>query len=325
MTWHAQQETGKTLRTIMKGQDAVGQLLDTLVFDFTPACLDVVLVCVFLAAAYGWAISLLCLAGAVSYVLWTILATERQKDLRKKLSAKEGVVYANAIDALLNYETVKAFTREKHECDRYDHALNRYFSQMIIQQNIAMVIIVVQTLISTVTVALALLAAIVHNLTVGDIVAIVAYLNQIFSPLDKLGNCDGLNDLLLPSQLLGKMYRLISRHFTNLDNLFELLHHEVPVKDDENAPALRLTAGGIVFDNVCFSYNSRTKKKKSQYENDESAGLLSDSMYAIFSPRFVLIITRTMSDYVLKNVSFVIRPSTFVAIVGNSGSGITIF
>jgi ABC-type transport system involved in Fe-S cluster assembly fused permease/ATPase subunit len=172
---------------MMKGQDAVAQLLDTLAFDFAPACLDVTLVCIFLAASYGWALSLLCLAGAASYVLFTILATERQKDLRKKLSAKEGVVYANAIDALLNYETVKAFTREEHECARYDRALDRYFSQMILQQNIAMMIIVVQAIITTVTVALALLAAIVHSFTVGDVVAIVAYLNQIFSPLDKLG------------------------------------------------------------------------------------------------------------------------------------------
>jgi ABC-type multidrug transport system fused ATPase/permease subunit len=135
------------------------------------------------------------------------------------------------------------------------------------------------------------------------------------------------------------MYRLISRHFTNLDNLFELLHHEVPVSDAENAHVLKTGAGEIVFDNVCFSYNSRVKKKKKRRDADESVGLLSDTKYTslnrtnfcfcLFVCLFVCfcccvvlrLIARAIQEYVLKNVSFVLRPSTFVAIVGNSGSG----
>jgi ABC-type transport system involved in Fe-S cluster assembly fused permease/ATPase subunit len=87
------------------------------------------------------------------------------------------------------------------------------------------------------------------------------------------------------------MYRLISRHFTNLDNLFELLHHEVPVQDSETAHVLNLSAGEIVFDNVCFSYNSRVKKTKQQQQAvaevpEESVSLLSDSPQYVHFPSF---------------------------------------
>lgn len=57
------------------------------------------------------------------------------------------------------------------------------------------------------------------------------------------------------------MYRVISRHLTNLENLFELLNQSPSVKDSETATDLILNSGEIVFENVSFGYQSRDKKK----------------------------------------------------------------
>ena len=57
------------------------------------------------------------------------------------------------------------------------------------------------------------------------------------------------------------MYRVISRHLTNLENLFDLLNLSPSIKDSELATDLNLTHGEIVFKNVSFHYGSRDKKK----------------------------------------------------------------
>lgn len=57
------------------------------------------------------------------------------------------------------------------------------------------------------------------------------------------------------------MYRVISRHLTNLENLFDLLNLSPSIKDSQMATDLNLTRGEIVFENVSFDYGSCDKKK----------------------------------------------------------------
>lgn len=67
---------------------------------------DILFIFIALWWYYGVSLAIFSLLGAVGYIVWTILVTEKQKYLRKKLNKTEGVVYSNAIDTLLNFESV---------------------------------------------------------------------------------------------------------------------------------------------------------------------------------------------------------------------------
>jgi len=81
------------------------------------------------------------------------------------------------------------------------------------------------------------------KLTIGDLVAINAYILQLYQPLGWLGTS----------------YRMIVSSFTDMEKLFELLNENPDVKDEEDAPQLRIAPGGgeIKFDHVSFVYPSR--------------------------------------------------------------------
>src|SRR3546814_212624 len=105
------------------------------------------------------------------------------------------------------------------------------------------------------------------TMTVGDFVMVNAYLLQLAMPLN----------------FLGTVYREIKQSLIDLETMFRLLYSDAEVKDASDAPALQLSRGEIVFDNVSFGYDPRRP--------------------------------------ILKGVSFTVRAGNTVAIVGPSGAG----
>src|SRR5262245_66330354 len=53
-------------------------------------------------------------------------ATEWRSGIRRKMNDSDTDANVKAIDSLLNYETVKYFSAEEREADRYDRAMARY-------------------------------------------------------------------------------------------------------------------------------------------------------------------------------------------------------
>src|SRR3546814_14876631 len=78
-------------------------------------------------------------------------------------------------------------------------------------------------------------------MTVVDFVIVNAYLLQLAMPLN----------------FLGTVYREIKQSLIDLETMFRLLYSDAEVKDASDAPALQLSRGEIVFDNVSFGYDPR--------------------------------------------------------------------
>src|SRR3546814_13340141 len=92
-----------------------------------------------------------------------------------------------------------------------------------------------------------------------------------------------LLQLAMPLNFRGTVYREIKQSLIDLETMFRLLYSDAEVKDASDAPALQLSRGEIVFDNVSFGYDPRRP--------------------------------------ILKGVSFTVRAGNTVAIVGPSGAG----
>ncbi len=106
---------------------------------------------------------------------------------------------------------MKYFTSEQHELRRYDRSLRSYFDISVQNQYSLSFLDIGQSLI----VGLGLMAAMLVSakqisdgtMTTGALVAINAYIIQLYLPLSWLGTS----------------YRMIVNSFTDLDKLFELL------------------------------------------------------------------------------------------------------
>src|ERR1700753_3875496 len=57
---------------------------------------------------------------------YTYIATEWRIGIRRKMNDSDSEANTKAIDSLLNYETVKYFSAEMREAERYDRSMERY-------------------------------------------------------------------------------------------------------------------------------------------------------------------------------------------------------
>ncbi len=66
------------------------------------------------------------LTAVVLYITATYCITEWRAKSFKKQATMDNEYVQKATDSLLNFETVKYFNAEKHEKDRFHHALQNY-------------------------------------------------------------------------------------------------------------------------------------------------------------------------------------------------------
>ena len=63
------------------------------------------------------------------YAILTVQITLWRKKFREKTNKHDNDFHDKATDSLINYETVKYFTAEEYEIDRYVHSVVEYQKQ----------------------------------------------------------------------------------------------------------------------------------------------------------------------------------------------------
>jgi ATP-binding cassette subfamily B protein len=185
---------------------------------------------------------LVTVATIIVYVFFTLWVTNwRIKFLR---SANESGQEANtqAIDSLINYETVKYFGNEEHEARRYDQTLRRYEKASVqVKGSVSILNLGQGAIIACGATAMMVMAAygvVDGTLKVGDFVLVNAYLIQLYLQLNALGF----------------IYREIKRSLIDMEEMFSLLKENKEIADAPGAQALLIDEGGVTFENVHFGY-----------------------------------------------------------------------
>ena len=75
---------------------------------------------------FDWRYVLVTLVPSWSTCVFTYIATEWRIDIRRRMNETDTDANTKAIDSLLNYETVKYFSAETREAQRYDRSMERY-------------------------------------------------------------------------------------------------------------------------------------------------------------------------------------------------------
>ena len=247
LRFHLERRTGGLARVIERGIRSIDFLFRFLLFNIGPTLLLLGIVCVTFAVRYDVWLALIALVTVVLYFWFTAASTEWRLGFRREMNQKDQLANTRAVDALLNYETVKYFGNEAYEADRYDGALRDYQDAAVRSQNSLAVVNIGQALIINVGLVAALWltvrGVVAGRLGIGEVTAVSLVMMQLYQPLN----------------ILGFAYREIKQGLVDMERMFDLLRVRPEVADAEDAvPLPPCPAGGVAvaFEDVRFGYEA---------------------------------------------------------------------
>ena len=246
LRFHLERQTGGMTRDIERGVRGIESMVSFALFNLVATFIEVLLVLTILGSRFDVWFAIITLGALVLYVAYTVGVTEWRIQFRRAANQFDSAAHSKAIDALLNYETVKYFNNESFEARRYDESLERLrLAQLKSRSTLALLNAGQQLIIAVALVAMLWLATqgvAQGHMTLGDLVMVNAFMLQIYIPLN----------------FLGVIYREIKQNLTDLDKMFALMDREQEVADAPGAQPLALPAEqapSVCFHDVHFAYD----------------------------------------------------------------------
>ena len=245
--FHLNRRTGGLSRDIERGTNGISFLMRFMVFNIVPTLIEISLVIIILLTGYGIEFGLVTFSSVVIYITYSVIATNWRNKYIRAANEADSNSSSRAIDSLLNYETVKYFTNEEYESQRYDKGLIEWENakeknrRSLLVLNTGQAVIISSAI--TIMMAMAVFKVQAGEITVGDFVLINAFMMQLFMPLN----------------FLGFVYREIKTALVNIEKLFSLLSREGNVADKKGSKPLNFKLGQIKFEGVNFSYHKDRK------------------------------------------------------------------
>ncbi|KAG8346580.1 putative ABC transporter [Trypanosoma vivax] len=243
LQYHLGRETGVLSKDLDRGSRAFWSLAHALLFMIVPTAFEVVLVCIVMQKYAGVAFIATALSAVVSYIGWTYVVSNWRAEYRARFNKSDSRVGGLTIDSLLNYETVKYFSQEKHEEERLYRETSKMNHELkLLDQSMSLLNFgqhAIFVLAGLVSLYLSTCGVLSGTMTVGDMIFVDALLMQLYTPLS----------------FLGMIYREVQTSTQNMQAMIELLDIQSTVKDIPGAKPLQLGEGAIEFRHVCFSFS----------------------------------------------------------------------
>jgi ABC-type transport system involved in Fe-S cluster assembly fused permease/ATPase subunit len=248
--FHQTKRTGSLSRVIERGARSMDFLLRALVFNLGPTMIELVIAAVVLAQKYDWRFAATAVVTVVIYGAITFAISDWRIAHRRALNEADAEAAGRAVDALLNYETVKAFGAEDRAVATYQRALAVYADAQVTATSSLTLLNIIQSAIMSVGLAvMAVLAgfeAAAGRMGPGDVTAAVLILIGLYGPLN----------------ILGFAYREIRQSLIDMEAMLELQRQKPEVAEASDAidlPPSQGRGGEVVFENVFFRHGARSE------------------------------------------------------------------
>lgn len=242
--FHLSRKSGALAREVERGTEGVGFLLRFMLFTVGPTVLELLLVTALLWQRYEWGFAAIAASAVALYIGYSVRLTDWRTRFVREANTLDADASGRALDSLLNFETVKYFGAEAQETRRYDDALAAYERAAAKSRatlgllNAGQALIIAAGL--TAMTALAALRVQQGTMTLGDFVAVNAFMTQLFLPLN----------------VLGFVYREIRRALTDMGKLFALQRLAPAIRDPAEPAALPAGPLAVQFEAVTFGYDA---------------------------------------------------------------------
>jgi ABC-type transport system involved in Fe-S cluster assembly fused permease/ATPase subunit len=242
LRFHLERKTGAISRDLSRGAASLSTLLNYLAFSILPILVEFVLVAGYLVTQYDIVFTAIIFGSVAVYVVFTFAVTNWRMEYRLAMNRYESQASNEAIESLINYETVKYFGNEALELKRCGSTLGQWEDNAVISQSSMSALNFGQATIIAVGVTLIMFFAAGEvrsgNMSIGDFVLVNAFLLQLFIPLG----------------FLGIVYRQMKHSLADMDQLVKLLDEVPEIQDRPDAAELNVTQGEVRFEHVAFAY-----------------------------------------------------------------------
>jgi len=247
LKWHMSRKTGEILRVMDRGTSSINSLMQYLVFSIFPTIVDIIIAIIYFGVAFNIWFGLIILCTMTLYLICTIIVTEWRTKYRRLMNTADNDQRTTSVDSLLNAETVKYFSMEAWEVDRYKDTIVKYQTEEWKSSASLILLNILQSFVMNGGfMGIGLYCAYLvseKELTVGDFVLLGTYFQQLMGPLNWLGT----------------LYRVIQESFINMENMFDLMNEKVEIKDSLKAITYvkEEASPAVVFDDVEFQYDAQ--------------------------------------------------------------------
>lgn len=242
LRFHLERKTGAISRDLARGAASLSTLLNYFTFSIFPIGVEFLLVAGILVSQYDVVFAVIIFGSVAAYVVLTFAVTNWRMEYRLAMNRYESQANNEAIESLINYETVKYFGNESLELKRYDNSLEKWEGNAVLSQFSMSALNFGQAAIITMGVTLIMFFAadevMSGEMSIGDFVLVNAFLLQLFIPLG----------------FLGMVYRQMKHSLADMDQLVKLLDETPEIQDKPDARPLVVTKGELRFEHVAFAY-----------------------------------------------------------------------
>jgi ATP-binding cassette subfamily B protein len=249
LNFHQTKQTGALARIIDRGARSTDFLLRSVVFNLGPTLFELLMAAYVMTSHYDWRLSGVTIATIVLYAAVTFSISNWRIRHRRSLNEADSDAAGLAVDALMNYETIKAFGAEARVVDRFGEAMGRLAEATVKANTSLQMLNAIQSVILSLGLgAVTLLAGFEVTrglMTAGAITACILILQQVYQPLN----------------LLGSNYREIRQAFIDMEQMIELgaiAPEIVDAADAKDLPPATGEGADLVFEDVSFRHSARS-------------------------------------------------------------------
>jgi len=243
LRFHLARRTGGLSRVIERGTKGIETIVRFTMLNIMPTLVEFAITAVIFAWMFGWSYLGVLVVMVWAYLYFTIKASNWRIAIRRDMNESDTDANGKAVDSLLNYETVKYFTNEGMEAQRFDASMAGYERSAIrIWTSLGLlnfgqaVIFYAGLLVISI---MAVRGVLDGTLTLGDFVLLNTFLMQVYRPLN----------------FIGFVYRELRQGLTDIEAMFRLLDQDPEIADTPGARPLAITGPVIRFDDVTFHYD----------------------------------------------------------------------
>ena len=249
LDFHQGKQTGSLARIIDRGARSTDFLIRSVVFSLGPTVLELAMAAAVFTTKFNWRLAVIAILTIAVYVSFTFSISNWRIGHRRALNDADSEAAGLAVDALINYETVKTFGAETRTVDTYARAMTDY-AQAAVKANTSLQLLnTIQSAVLNLGLGLILVTAGLEaaqgHMQVGDVVAAMLIMNTIYAPLG----------------ILGMNYREIRQAFIDMEQMANLLAVQPDIADAPGARDLPPPSGEgseIRFEGVGFQHTARS-------------------------------------------------------------------
>ncbi len=249
LDFHQGKQSGGLARIIDRGARSTDSLLRSVVFSLGPTVIELLMAAYVLTRHFSGVLAWVAIGTVAVYIVFTFAITNWRIAHRRELNEADSRAAGLAVDALMNYETIKTFGSEQRMVDQYEQAMLDY-ARAGVKTNTSLQLLngvqaVVLSLGLGLMTVLASIEVIQGRMRAGDVAACILILQTVYQPLN----------------ILGMMYREIRQSFIDMEQMLDLMKVKPDIADAPDAhvlPPASARGAEIVFDHVSFQHTARS-------------------------------------------------------------------